>query len=120
MKRGRLFEPLTPPPGGLEALRARLDAASPARRARALTPLLVAAALAAIALVVVTRRRSVDFVAAGRQIGDASEVALGLTPLQGSAAVVDPDAKSTTALTEVRTSNPEVAFYWVSSTDWKD
>jgi hypothetical protein len=36
-----------------------------------------------------------------------------------AAAAIDDSARATTALAEVKTSNPRVAFYWVSSMDWK-
>jgi hypothetical protein len=112
MRHDEIFERLDPPPGGLAALRARMNARpSFARRA---APIAVGLALAAIIVLVVTRRP--DPVAAARAHADVGEVALGLAPMPS--APVSVDDPTTTAIVPVKTENPRVAFYWVSSTTW--
>jgi hypothetical protein len=119
MKRDELFEKLEPPPGGLARLRARMDARP--RRKRVVVPLAFAFAAAAIVLlVVVGRGRAADPLSAARQRGDAPEIALGLARMPGAAVTIDDEARATTALAEVPTQDPHVAFYWVSSTTWRD
>ena len=118
MKHEEIFERLDPPPGGLAALRARIEARP--RLARRLAPLAFAAVLAAIALLFWARRRDpVDPLADARRYGDVGAVALGLAPIPSSAVAVADDARATTALAEVRTANARVSFYWVSSTAWE-
>jgi hypothetical protein len=120
MRHDEIFEQLAPPPGGLAALRARLDARP--RRARLLVPLALALtfAAAAVVLLVVGRGRTPDLVAAARQRGDAPEIALGLAPRPASPVAALREDRATTALAEVQTADPRVVFYWVSSTTWKD
>jgi hypothetical protein len=117
MRRDEIFERLEPPPGGLAALRARMDARP--RRAHLLVPLALAVA-AAVVLLVVGRGRTPDLVAAARQRGDAPEIELGLAPRPASPVAVEREDRATTALAEVQTADPRVVFYWVSSTTWKD
>jgi len=61
-----------------------------------------------------------DLVAAARQHGAPEQVVLGLAPGLGRTAAPADGVRGTTALAEVRTSNPAVAFYWVSSTGMSD
>ena len=115
MKHDEIFERLEPPPGGLAELRARMRARpSFARRA---APFAIAAALAVLILVA-ARRRTPDPFAEARQRADVGAVALGIARMPSSTAVTDDPA--TTALAEVRTENPRVSFYWVSSTTWPE
>jgi hypothetical protein len=118
MRRDEIFERLDPPPGGLAALRSRI--APRPRPARRLAPLALAAAAAAIVLFVLSRGRAPDPLAAARQHGDAPEVALGLAPMPAAAVSIDREDRATTALAEVPTKDPHVAFYWVGSTTWGD
>ena len=122
MKREDVFERLEPPPGGMAKLRERM-AARPAvsfLRAPRLVPVAAVLAIAAVLMLFWYRGRPPDLVAAARQHGGLEEGALGLAPAsRGSAALPDKD-RATTALAEVPTSNPTVAFYWVSSTAWAD
>lgn len=117
MRRDELFERLDPPPGGLAALRARMDARP--RLALRLAPLAFAVATAALVVFVLHRGRAPDLVAAARQLAGAPEIALGLAPMPAAAVAIEKDDRATTALTEVPTKDPRVAFYWVSSTTWQ-
>lgn len=119
MKRDEIFEKLEPPPGGLAALRARIHAPRPTRARRVLVPAFAVAA-AALVLVVLSRDRAPDLVSAARQRGDTAEVTLGLAPMPAAAVAIDPEQRATSALAEVHTTNPNVAFFWVSSTTWSD
>jgi hypothetical protein len=88
---------------------------------RRVAPFAFAVAALALLLFYFTRRASVpDLVAAARLQGDAPEVALGLAPMPAATVAIAAGDRSTTALAEVRTSNPNVAFYWVSSTTWRE
>lgn len=119
MRRDEIFEKLEPPPGGLAALRARMDAPRSSRVRRFAVPVLALAA-AALVLVVVSRDRAPDLVSAARQRGGPSEVALGLAPMPAFTVAIDAEQRATSALAEVHTTDPNVAFYWVSSTTWGD
>jgi hypothetical protein len=122
MRRDELFERLEPPPGGLASLRARMAAPRRRRpsRARVGAVLAFAVAAAALVLVVASRGRAPDLVAAARQRGGTPEVALGLAPMPAAVVAIDPAERATSALAEVPTTDPNVAFYWVSSTTWGD
>ncbi len=119
MKHDEIFERLEPPHNGLARLRSRIDAGddrwwvSVARVA----PLAFVAAAIVLVIIVVTRRN--DPIAEARHHTGTAEIALGIAPMPTETVAVDDDARTTTALTEVRTTNPNVAFYWVSSTSWK-
>lgn len=113
MRREDLFERLEPPPGGLAGLRARMSARP--SRLRRLAPVAGAVALAAAVLLFLSRGQAPDLVAATRARGGPEAIALGLAPLGGGAASITPEERATTALAEVPSSNPRVAFYWVSS-----
>jgi hypothetical protein len=119
MKREDLFEELEPPPGGLAKLRERMNARPSARiraRVQRFVPATAALAIAAIVFLFFWSRRPPDLVAAAREHGATEQVALGLAPSLGRSAAVADTARGTTALSEVSTSNPNVAFYWVMST----
>lgn len=113
MKRDAIFERLDPPPHGLASLRARMDARRRTRAVRRIAPFAFAVVLVVIALVVARRRT--DPVSVARQHADTAEIALGIAPMPTAAAMIDDSARSTSAMVEVRTENPNVAFYWVSS-----
>jgi hypothetical protein len=119
MKHEDVFEHLEPPPGGLARLRERM---TPRRASipRRLFPVAAALALAALVLLFWSRRTTPDLVAAARDRGGLDQVALGLAPVPSAPAALTDDARATTALAEVPTSNPTVAFYWVSSTAWRE
>lgn len=119
MKHDEIFDRLEPPRGGLTTLRARLDERPPFVR-RAAPFALAAAALAAIVLFVVTRPRPLDPVASARAHAGTSEVALGLAQMPSGALALEERTTATTALAEVRSGNPDVKFYWVSSTSWRE
>ena len=116
MKRAELFERIDPPPGGLAALRERLDA----RSSRRFVPLLAIAGAAAVVLFFVLGRPRPDAAARARTHVDTSEVALGLAPMPAERVAIADDARGTTALVAVPTKDPNVAFYWVQSTTWGD
>jgi hypothetical protein len=116
MKRDEIFERLDPPPHGLLALRERIEGARRPYRWR--LPALAFAAVAMAMVIWVVVRRD-DPVRAARLHGDTPEMALGLAPLPTAPATISDDARTTTAMIEVHTSNPNVAFYWVGSTTWK-
>jgi hypothetical protein len=119
MKHEDVFEQLEPPPGGLAKLRERMTT-RPSSMARRLVPVAAALAIAAVVLLFWSRGKKPDLVAAARQRGGSEQVALGLAPaLAGPAALTD-EERATTALAKVPTSNPTVAFYWVSSTTWAE
>jgi hypothetical protein len=123
MKREDVFERLDPPPGGLAELRERMTARpSPSfLRGRHLFPVAAALAVAAVVLLVWSRRDPTpDLVSAARERGGLEQVTLGLAPAPATSASVTDDERATTALTEVPTSNRTVAFYWVSSTTWTE
>ena len=115
MKREDVFEVFEPPAGGLSALRARLEA-RPLRRLR-FAPI-AAFAMAAAALYVLSRPDAPDLVKAAGRHADPSAVALGLAPMPEAPVALAREQRGTTALAEVKTSNPDVAFYWASSTAW--
>jgi hypothetical protein len=117
MRREEIFERLDPPPGGLAALRARVDPRP--SRARRVVPLGLTIA-AAVVVFLVVRGRGPDLVTAARERGDASAVALGLTAMPAATAAIEPEDRASTALARVRTEDARVTFYWVSSTAWKD
>ena len=123
MKREDVFERLEPPPGGVAKLRERMSVRrwSMPARARRVAPFAAALAVAAVVLLLFwPRGRAPDLLAAAREHGGADEVLLGLAPALARSAALTPDARATTGLAEVPTSNPSVAFYWVSSTAWTD
>jgi hypothetical protein len=114
MKRDELFDVKEPPNGGLARLRQRLD-----ERPRVFRwPIAVglAAAIALLLLLVRARRDIPDLVAEASARGEASSIGLGLAPVPRSAVILEPSTM--TAMVEVTTSDPKVAFYWVSSTAW--
>jgi hypothetical protein len=118
MRHDDVFERLDPPPGGLAALRARMDARPRVRRV-ARFAFVVAAAL--LLFLYFTRHDGApDLLMAARLQGDAPEIALGLAPMPEAPVAIIDDDRTTTALAGVRTANPSVAFYWVSSTTWKE
>jgi hypothetical protein len=119
MNHDDVFERLEPPPGGLATLRARL-ASRPSVLRRVAPPLAFAVAAVAIVVFLAGRRRASDPLAEARQKGDGAEVLLGLAPMPKVPVTVDAESRATTALAEVKTANPNVAFYWISSTDWRD
>lgn len=117
MKREEIFERIDPPPGGLAALRERLDA----RSSRRFVPLFaLAGAAVAIVVFLVVGRRHDDVTARARTHVDTSEVALGLAPMPATPVAIAGDSRETTALVAVPTKDPNVSFYWVQSTDWRD
>ena len=121
MKRDDVFERLEPPPGGMAKLRERMTArSSPA--VRRLVPTFAALAIAAVVLLFLFRSRPAppDLVTAARHQGALEQVALGLAPSSGSPVALTAEERGTTALAEVRTTNPTVAFFWVSSTTGQD
>jgi hypothetical protein len=124
MKHDEIFERLEPPPGGLGRLRARLVREEEKKaRARRVTSLGLGLVFAALSLVLffTTRRTTTDPVASARLHAGGAEVALGLATLRGGGVVVvDRESRATTAIAEVQTTNPNVAFYWVSSTQWNE
>lgn len=121
MKHEDLFEQLEPPPGGMAKLRERMTA-RPSSMARRLVPVAATLAIAAVVLLFLFRSRGTtpDLVAAARHRAGPEQVALGLAPSPGGSAALTDEERATTALAEVPTSNPKVAFYWVSSTAWAD
>lgn len=121
MKHEEIFERLAPPPGGLAKLRARIEPRAHAPRRPLVFAFTFAAAAVAIVVFILARRTSApDLLAEARATSHPSEVALGLARAPAARADVAAEARETTALAEVRTSNPEVAFYWASSTSWRD
>ncbi len=112
-----ILERLEPPPGGLAKLRALLES-RPGVLRRLAPPIAVAVAVAAIVLLFVGRRRAMDPLAEARRQGNGAEVALGLAPVPKAPVIVDSDSRGTTALARVESADPNVAFYWVSSTEW--
>jgi hypothetical protein len=119
VKHDDIFEPIDPPSGGLATLRARMEARP--RVFRRVAPLAFAAAAVALVVLYFTRRESApDLVTAARMLGGVPEIALGLAPMPGVPVAIAADDRATTALAEVRTANPSVAFYLVSSTTWKE
>ncbi len=119
MKREEVFEQLEPPAGGMAKLRERMTARPTVTsifRARRYVPVAGALAVAAVVLLWWYRGRAPDLVAASRQLGGLDQVALGLAPAPAGSASLTESGRATGALAEVPTSNPEVAFYWVSST----
>lgn len=121
MKREDLFERLEPPPGGLAELRERMTA-RPRSMVRRLAPIAAPIAIAAAVLLFLFWPRSTtpDLVGAARLHAGPEEVALGLAPVSAGSAALTDDQRATTALAEVPSSNPKVAFYWVSSTTWTE
>jgi hypothetical protein len=119
MKREDVFERLEPPPGGVAKLRERTSA-RPSSMARRFVPVAAALAIAAVLLLFWSRGRTPDLVAAAHARGGLEEVSLGLAPALDRSAALTGDVRATTALAEVPTSNPAVAFYWVSSTAWSN
>jgi hypothetical protein len=119
MKHDEIFERLEPPPGGLAMLRARL-VVRPRMLRRVAPPLVLAAAIAAVVLFLIGRPRPMDPIAEARLHGNGAEVVLGLAPMPNVPVTIDEESRTTTALVKVRTKDPNVAFYWVSSTEWRD
>ena len=117
----QLSERLEPPPGGIAKLRERMTAtARPSSlTARRLVPVAATLAIAAAVLVFVfwSRNKTPDLIAAARHRAEPEQVALGLAPASGGSAALTSEERATTALAEVHTTNPTVAFYWVSSTE---
>jgi hypothetical protein len=119
VKHDDVFERIDPPPGGLATLRARMEARP--RVVRRVAPFALGAAAVALLFLYFTRHENApDLVTAARMLGDAPEVALGLAPMPAVPAAIVVDDRATTALAEIRTANPSVAFYLVSSTSWKE
>ena len=118
MKHDEIFERLAPPAGGLATLRTRLEARGD--RARRLALPAFALALAMLALFLWKRSAAPDPIAAARSSGGLAEVSLGLAPMPSVVVTIEEESRATTALAEVPTSNPNVAFYWVSSTAWRE
>jgi hypothetical protein len=73
---------------------------------------------AALVALVVWRRSGPDYVSAAAHLGDASQVGLGLAAPPRDVVSMSAKDGSSAALTPVKTSNAQVAFYWVSSTEW--
>jgi hypothetical protein len=115
MKHEDVFEQLEPPHGGLARLRDRMST-QPSWMAQRLVPIAAALAIAAVVFLFWFRGTTPDLVAAARHRGGPEEVALGLAPALGGSAALTEEERATTALAEVPTSSPTVAFYWVSST----
>jgi hypothetical protein len=111
MKREEIFELHDPPPGGLAKLRARMRE----KRRRPRAAFVLAFAVAALALFVATRRHRPGLLDAARAHVEPAEVELGLAspPAQRVAAT-----ERSTVLVEVPTNDPNVSFYWASSTSW--
>ncbi len=101
MKRDELFEVLDPPPGGLTRLRSRLAARSTRRRA----VLSLGSALAAACLVVlwVAPRETPGLVMAAQALVATSREAV--------------EARGTTAVEAMPSSNPSVVLYRVSAVE---
>jgi hypothetical protein len=121
MKRNEIFERLDPPPLGVAKLRERLAAherrsAGRARIALVAVPTALALA-AAVLLLVLTRPRVPDLVAAARSRGDLDGVALGLSDARQVSVSLAPERQATAGLVAVQTENPNVVFYWVASTE---
>jgi hypothetical protein len=89
-------------------------------RRRAAVALSFAIAAVVLSLLLMSRQGAIDLVAAARRQGAAPEIALGLAPMPANAVAIDGEDRATTAVVEVRTANPKVSFYWVSSTSWRD
>ena len=120
MKREEVFEQLEPPPGGVARLRERMTE-RPSSTVRRLVPVAGALAVAAVVLLVWSRRETTpDLVSSARQRAGLEQVALGLAPAPVGSAALTKDERTTTALAEVPSSNRAVAFYWVSSTTGTD
>jgi hypothetical protein len=119
VKHEDLFEQIDPPAGGIAKLRARLDGAErTTRRARvAFVAVPAALAVAAAVFLVLNRPRATDLVSAARAHGDVDQVALGLAEAPQMSAAVTRQGQATAGLVQVQTQNPNVAFYWVASTE---
>ena len=119
MKRKDVFERLEPPPGGLAKLRKELTS-RPSSTARRFGPAAAALAIAAGLLLFLfwSRVTTPDLVAAARLRAGPEQIALGLAPASVESAALTDQERATTALTEVPSANPAVAFYWVGSTAW--
>ena len=119
MKHEDVFERRDPPLGGLARLRKRLDE-SPSSPSRVWEVAVVAApalAIAAIVLLVLSRLQTPDLVAAARGHGGLDEVALGLASLPAAPVALAESTRATAGIAEVRTSNPNVVFAWLVSTE---
>jgi hypothetical protein len=114
MKREELFEIEEPRRGGLARLRQRLD--RPARGPG--WALVLGAATLALLLLLVARERekASALVAEARAHGGVSSIELGLAKRSSEPVTLEPS--STMAMIEVKTTDPKVAFYWVSSISW--
>jgi hypothetical protein len=118
MNHDEIFERLEPPAGGLATLRTRLEARSnPARR---LALPAFALAVAMLALFLSKQGAPLDPLAVARSSGGPAEVSLGFAAMPSAVVTIEEASRATTALAEVPTSNPNVAFYWVSSTTWRE
>jgi hypothetical protein len=110
MKPEDIFERLDPPAGGLARLREKLDARPSNVRYLAFAG---AVAAAAAILFFLTWPRTPDLVSAARAQGGVDDVALGLAPPSRSVAVVDTKTAGSEIVT---TSDANVVFVWISST----
>jgi hypothetical protein len=111
VKREELFEVLEPDEGGLARLRQRLD--EPARGRSWALALGGAAFAGSLLFFFLVRRHDVDLMAAAKIHGGVSGIALGIT--HAADGPVTLESSSTTAMLEVKTTDPRVAFYWVAS-----
>jgi hypothetical protein len=115
-----IFTPLEPPPGGLTALRARLQRERSSRW-RPITGLGVAAAALAAAFLLVARRpadppaaRLVEAVVAQHY---PTLVALGLAPLPAEpVTLLSPDGAPAATLRRVPVASPGIVFYLAQKT----
>ncbi len=114
MKHEEVFEQLTPPAGGLDRLRERLDERPRAWLRFAPPAVAFAVALAAAALLFFPGEAPDPVLRA-----DTAEVEVGRLPMPTAAVSLVGEQRATAALSEVKTANPDVAFYWVSSTGWR-
>lgn len=104
MKREQVFEPLEPPPFGLERLRARL-----AERRRRVSPLVLAGVVASalVVLFVWPKTPGVDLVALARSSAAA--------PMVGVRSLEDVSALDETGVLRLPSQNPDVVLYRVAS-----
>ena len=115
MKRGEVFERLSPPPGGLADLRARLDRGPSLLRSYVPAGAALVAA-AAVFLFAESPAPPPDLIARAHAKDDGAEIVLGLAPAQKDPVVLGDAVSTTAALERVPTSRSDVAFYWVGST----
>jgi len=116
-----LFERLEPRPGGLAALRRRLDG-DEARRSRGLRVAAVAAVAAAVAVLLVvwmwpTATWPPRARASTRLAAHPAAVGLGFAPAPAEPVTVMPGSRAEVAVSRVPTSDERVVFYWVATAD---